>query len=106
MSNYRISPLAYDDLEQIFLYIAERNLDAARKLMTEMIRQVDLAARNSSIGSTKDEFMVGVRMFPYKKYNIYYFKTEAGIEVFRVLHSSRDQYEVFDSMIEGPDTEQ
>ncbi len=106
MSNYRISPLAYDDLEQIFLYIAERNLDAARKLMTEMIRQFDLAARNSSIGSTKDEFMVGVRMFPYKKYNIYYFKTEAGIEVFRVLHSSRDQYEVFDSMIEGPDTEQ
>jgi toxin ParE1/3/4 len=106
MNNYRISSLAYDDLEQIFLYIAERNLEAARKLLKEMTKQFDLAARNSSIGSARDEFMVGVRMFPYKKYNIYYFRTEAGIEVFRVLHSARDQSEAFDSIIEGPDTEQ
>ncbi len=106
MNKYRISPLAYDDLEQIFLYIAERNLSAAQKLISEMAKQFDLAAHNNSIGSAKDEFMVGMRMFPYKKYNIYYFKAPHGIEIFRVLHSARDQSAVFNSILEGPDIEQ
>ncbi len=106
MSKYRISPLAYDDLEQIFLYIAERNMDAARKLIIEMMRTFDIAAQNISIGTAKDDLMVGIRMFPFKRYNIYYLKASHGIEIYRVLHSARDQTKVFSSIIDSPDIEQ
>ena len=33
--------------------------------------------------------------------NIYYFQTEFGIEIYRILHSSRDNVQIFDDSIDG-----
>jgi len=40
-------------------------------------------------------------MFPFKKYHIYYFPIEDGVEIYRVLHGARDNEGEFEDYFEG-----
>lgn len=69
-----------------------------RRLVRSLAQKFEILAANSQIGVKRDDLLIGMRMFPYKRYNIYYFPTEDGLEVYRVLHSSRDIDSVFDEI--------
>lgn len=60
-----------------------------------------MLANNKQIGRRQDSFIIEMRMFPFKKYHIYYFPTDEGVEVYRVLHGSRDVEGEFENYFEG-----
>lgn len=59
-----------------------------------------LLSRNPKIGRERNDLMISLRLFPFKNYNIYYFPIEAGVEIYRVIHSSRDNVQIFDQTID------
>ncbi len=90
------SKQANEDLYQIWHYIAiekespenaERFIEALDQIMVEL-------AQSPSIGVLKNEYMLGIRQYVFKKYLILYFSLPDGIEVIRVIHSARDMSEL------------
>lgn len=98
-----VSDEARENLNQIFHHIAENNIDAARKTIRELSGKFDLLAANPSLGRAQDRFILNLRSFPHKKYVIFYFPIENGVEIYRVVHSSRDIETIFTDYFEGLD---
>ena len=96
----KFSPLALSDIKSTWQYLSEKGEDIAKKLIREILDKCELLSRNPKIGREQNELIVGLRLFPYKNYNIIYFQTEFGVEIFRVLHSSRDNVQIFDDVID------
>ena len=100
-SKYELARLAVSDLKEIWAYIAENNIKAADRLIDEFARKFHLLAQNPTIGRDQSDYIVGMRVFPYKKYIIYYFPTDSGVEIYRVLHGARDIKDLFEEFFEG-----
>lgn len=101
MAKFTVAPLADADLDEIWNYISEYNEDAAAKFMRDLARKFQLLADNKEIGRRQDDFIVEMRMFPFKKYHIYYFPTAEGAEIYRVVHGRRDNEGEFEDFFEG-----
>lgn len=95
MAKVKITEPAQSDLEEIWQYIGEDNVKAANNLMDELGNKFRLLAGKPDLGRERQELMLNLRAFPHKKYMIFYFPTDEGIEIFRVLHGSRDITQVF-----------
>lgn len=95
------SPAAERDLEEIWDYIAEHDETAADKFLDELVKKFYLLAENRTIGKRQDDFIVEMRRFSHKNYYIYYFATEDGVEIYRVLHGKRNVEELFENHFEG-----
>jgi toxin ParE1/3/4 len=101
MAIVEFSRFAMQDMENIVVYVAEHNLVASQKLIKELMRKFDLLSENPKMGTLRNTYIVGMRSFPYKRYVIFYFPTENGIEIFRVIHDARDIDDLFESQFEG-----
>lgn len=101
MAIVEFSPLAEKDLEDIIVYISEHNLLSAQKTVKELIKKFRLLAENPKLGRLRDEYILGMRSFPYKDYVIFYFPIENGIEIYRVVHGAKKIDDLFDEIIEG-----
>jgi toxin ParE1/3/4 len=101
MAKFTIAPAAENDLDEIWHYISEHNEQAADKFMRELAGKFQLLADNQEIGRRQDDFIVEMRMFPFRKYHIYYFPNEDGVEIYRVLHGARDTEAEFEDFFEG-----
>lgn len=101
MAKFTIAPLAEADLDEIWHYISEQTEEAADKFIRDMAAKFQLLADSKEIGKRQDDFIVGMRMFPFKKYQIYYFPTQYGVEIYRVLHGRRNIEELIDEYFEG-----
>lgn len=95
MAKFTLAPSAFADVEEIWLFVSEKNGVAAERLIRNLTEKFELLSTNAQIGVSRDELMIGMRVFPYKSYNIYYFVAEDGIEIYRVLHGSRDIDSIF-----------
>lgn len=92
MAVVRKTKQANEDLYQIWYYIAvehgnPRNAERFIDLLDQAM--VDLS-KSPNLGTSKEEYIKGIRQFVFQKYLILYFVLEDGIEVVRVLHSARD----------------
>jgi toxin ParE1/3/4 len=96
----RLSPFAKSDLNEIWLYISDNSQEFADKTIDEILQRCRLLAKNPKLGRTRHDLIVDLRLFSYKRYNIFYFPTEEGVEIYRVLHSSRDIIQIFDDVID------
>ncbi|MGI8639052.1 MAG: type II toxin-antitoxin system RelE/ParE family toxin [Pyrinomonadaceae bacterium] len=96
----RFSDFALDDLDEILNHIAEFDIEAGNKFIRELVKKFRLLAENPAIGTAKNELVINLRSFPYKRYNIFYFPTKNGIEIYRVLPASRNIIQVFDDVID------
>lgn len=101
LSSARLSPYAAADLKEIWLYISDNSREFADKTIDIILRKCEFIASNPKIGRTRHDLIIDLRLFPYKNYNIFYFITETGVEIYRVLHSSRDNVQVFDDIIDA-----
>ena len=81
----QLSPFAQNDLKETWLYISDNSREFADKTIDQILQKCQLLAKNPKIGKTKDEIIIGLRSFPFKNYNIFYFQTESGVEIYRVL---------------------
>ena len=96
MSEVRISDAARSDLEEIWIYIARDNPDAADRLIRAVVARFPKLAATPGIGWQREELSPRLRSFPVGNYVIFYRPTKDGIEIVRVLHGARDFPPLFD----------
>ena len=90
MNRYKISQLAEQDLEDIWVYIAQSNQIAADKQIANILNRLPMLAQFPDLGQMRDDLGEKLRSFPLKPYIVFYTKLDDGIEVVRILHQSRD----------------
>ena len=95
MKQASITELAESDLSKIWLYIARDSPEAADRFVDKLLLQCKRLASSPSLGWPRSEFAPGLRSYRVGNYFIFYFPTEAGIEVARVLHGARDLPRLF-----------
>ena|SRR5665647_240775 len=89
-------PQARDDIDDIWNYIADDNINAADNWLDKLDEQFALLTLQPLMGRARDELAAGIRSFPLGRYVIYYLPLPNGIDVVRVLHSARDVSAQFD----------
>ena len=99
MTRYRASRDAEFDLDEIFLYWAQRaGLEAADRLIDSITERFSLLGEYPDAGKPLDEIVVGVRCFPAGKYLIYYRRTRRRTEILHIFHGARDQKRAWSSI--------
>ena len=94
-----ISERALSDLEEIWFYYSEVNENTAEKVLKQIAEKFQQLLEFPKIGKERNELLIGLRSFPTGKYTIFYQETGSGIEIVRVIYSSRDIGQIFDEMI-------
>jgi toxin ParE1/3/4 len=97
----QISSTAAEDLKDIWDYVAQHNESSASKLIKEIKNKFVLLRDNPLIGREQNEFLIGLRSFVVKSYFIFYLPLDNGIDVLRVLHSSRDIESIFEEFFDS-----
>jgi len=83
------------DLVEIWLYVADDNMEAADKLLETIDEKCQLLAERKLLGRERPDLDPNLRSFPVGNYIIYYKLEPDGIIIARVLHGSRDQSAAF-----------
>ena len=87
----RFRPTAIDDLDTILVYIARENKQAAFKVVDAIETFCfKTLSDNPQIGSSRDELMKGLRLFPVYGYLVCYFVRTDHIDVVRIVHGAQD----------------
>ncbi len=95
MPTLSISPEAEQDLLEIWLYIAEDSPVNADRFLDRLEKKALNLAEFTEIGIDRPELAPNLKSFPVDRYILYYRSNTSGIELVRVLHSSRDINQVF-----------
>jgi len=90
-----ITELAESDISKMWLYIARDSPEAADRFIDKLRVQCDRLASSPSLGRPRPDFAPGLCSYRVGNYFIFYFPSDAGIEVARVLHSARDLPRLF-----------
>ena len=83
-------PLAENDLEEIWWYLAQDDPDAANRFLDKIEERCRALAQFPNMGVSRDELHPGLRSLPVGKYLIFYTLIPDGIEVVRLLHGMMD----------------
>lgn len=95
MKHFRLASQAQIDLDEIWLFIAEDNIEASDKFHDLLLSKFITLARQPLMGRTRDELRSNLRFFPEGNYVIFYRDTLEHIEIIRVLHGARDIENIF-----------
>lgn len=86
-AEFRLSPEAEDDLEQIWLHTFDVwGLEQANRYTDEVVEAFARLAQNPRIGIACDDIREGYRRSGSAQHMIYYRPTGYGIAVIRILH--------------------
>ena len=97
-------PQAEQDLIDIWQYIAtEGGTTRAESVYDRIEGAITLLSEFPGMGRSRSELLPNLRSHPVGRYMIYFFPLDDGIEVVRILHSSRDVDAIFQD--EDPDQE-
>ena len=83
-------PLVFEDIADIWDYIAEASENRADTFIDSIDRKLHELADSPHIGRSRSELLPGLSSFPFGLYIIFYLIIPGGIEIVRVLHSARD----------------
>ena len=83
-------PQAETDILEIWDYIAEDSMVEADLWVDRLDEKFALWATQPMMGRSRDELTPGVRSLAFGRYIVFYEPLPDGIDVVRVLHSSRD----------------
>ena len=86
----RKRPAAEQDLLSIWLHIANDDDGAADRLLDRIAQALRLLESNPQAGRARPELGENIRSFPIGRYLLFYVALEAGVELVRVLHGTRD----------------
>ena len=95
MSRIVHRPLALQDLDDIWDYIAQDNPQVADHFIDKVEKQCRLLAEFPNIGTSCDALSPGLCFLVVDKYVLFYIALDDGIEVVRVLHGARDLESLF-----------
>ncbi|MGB8700424.1 MAG: type II toxin-antitoxin system RelE/ParE family toxin [Thermosynechococcaceae cyanobacterium] len=91
-----IRPLAEQDLDEIWDYIAISDPEQAEKVLRHLYAKMGTLAHKPYMGRERKEIAVGLRSFPVVSHVIFYDPLPDGIEIVRVLHGARDIQDIFE----------
>lgn len=90
MRRHSLTPAAENDLALIFDDIAQRNPDAADRLMDSMVEAFNRLADHPKLGHRRTDLTdLPIRFWTEREYLIVH-RGEDHIEILRVLHGRRD----------------
>lgn len=92
---FRLSNAAEQDLTDIWSYAADYGETTANKLIDQLVKRFLMLSTFQDAGRSREELAPGLRSFPVKQHVIFYRIIPEGIEIIRVLHSSRDIDQIF-----------
>jgi toxin ParE1/3/4 len=96
MKRFRVSNLARQDLDDVFLYWAQRaGPKVAERLIDGIVERFWILGQYPGLGRPCDDIAPGVKCFPAGKYLIYYRKIRSGVEIAHVFHGARRQKEAW-----------
>ncbi|HYG36287.1 MAG TPA: type II toxin-antitoxin system RelE/ParE family toxin [Clostridia bacterium] len=90
MSQYRVSDAARADLEEIWLFIAQDNIEAADQFIRTIVSRFPRLACMPYLGRKREELAPRLRSIPVANYVIFYRPFEDGVEIVRIIHGARD----------------
>ncbi len=99
MYKINISPLAFEDLEDIRAYIGEelQNETAAENIVKLIVKQIRILERNPLIGgplSARINIETNYRYLVCKKYLVFYYVDKTNVYVSRVIYGKRDYVKI------------
>ena len=86
----RRSRKARVDLTDIFLYVAERDEIAAKRVLKEIERVCRLIGSRPKMGRERPDLKPNIRSFVVMSWIIFYRVDDDFVEIVRVPHSARD----------------
>lgn len=90
MKQYRVSDVARRDLDEIWLFIAQDNQDAADQFIRTLVSRFPMLASQPEMGRQRKELPGNLRSHSFGNYIIFYRRMEDGIQIARVLNGARD----------------
>ena len=82
MKQILFTPLATEDLRDIWIYLAENSGgETANKFLLEIKKKCETVAEFPEAGRLRHEFLLHLRCFPFKNYVIFYLPLDEGVEV-------------------------
>ncbi len=90
MAHVTRRPAAEADLLEIWAYIAEDSITAADAWVDRLDEGLALWATQPMMGRSRSELSPGLRSMAFGRYVVFFLAASNGIDVVRVLHSSRD----------------
>jgi toxin ParE1/3/4 len=95
MDSYSLSKEARQDIDDILIYIAADQVDAAVLFNDRLDELFWMLADNPRAGRERPELSEVLRCFPLGSYLIFYRLWAGRVTIARVLHSARDLDEIF-----------
>ena len=97
MARIQRSARAKADVLTAARYIAEQSQSrtTAKRWIDTIDQKLKLLARHPHSGETRPDIGTNIRAFPVGNYIIFYRPLDDGVDVLRVLHSSRDIPRIF-----------
>ena len=96
MNQYRVSPEAKTDLDEIWHYIAQDNPDAADKYILAIVSRFPTLASLPLMGRERPELSPSLRSLVVGHHVIFYRLFDGGVEIARVLDGVRDLPPLFE----------
>jgi toxin ParE1/3/4 len=88
-------PLAGSDISDIWDFIAEDSVLQADSWVDSLDAKLRLLATQPLMGRSREELFPGLRSHPFGRYVIFYMPLSDGVDVIRVIHSTRDLHSIF-----------
>jgi toxin ParE1/3/4 len=102
-----IRPAADRDLDEQAEYYLSRSPDTAVRWYQATEEAIEFLARNPGIGTireTRKSILRGIRTWPisgFERHIIFYRPIDAGVDILRVIHGSRDIDRILEASGEG-----
>jgi plasmid stabilization system protein ParE len=91
MSDYQFTREALGDLDELWVYIAIENPDAADRVVADILDTCERLGAMPGLGHTREDLTDRpVRFFPVGRYLVIYRPDRTPIDIIAVLHSARD----------------
>ena len=91
MSGYAFHPDAFADLDEIWEYIAQDNIDAADRWIAKLFDAFEAIGRSPGIGHKREDLTdYRVLFFPVGAYLIVYRDVPPAVEIVAVTQGARD----------------
>lgn len=91
MTQLRIAEPARQDLQQLWLHIAQQSYaQYADAQLDKLLSGCELLCQQPNMGVTRDDIAEGLRLFPLDRYNIYYRHQADCVFVLHVVDAARD----------------
>jgi len=97
MGRVTFKPAARTDLDEIFDYIADDDLERAIAFVQKIYEQIGTLAEYPLMGRSREELLPNLRSFPLGNYLIFYFPLKDGVDVVRILRGARNIEALFQS---------